>query len=623
MAKNLIFIILDSVTQGQLEGTERRNCTTSFLHELRNNALWSDRMFSQGPYTEAALTSILCGNDLLDGGGYMKRNKYKRNVLEVFKSAGYETFVNHFAPQVYPSAMFVGAEPMYHQSYYVFREFWNYRLSYYSPLFLKGELTDTELSMLKDMLDENLEAWIGQLELVLSDNPMAVILRKNSTLTGAAEELDTIKQEYSSFTADPMSYLKELFTQKEEHTLLSFPKRTCDARVPANIQAEVRQRYTPLFRRMWRSNFKRNIKNLPYPLKRIVRALMSGKSEEAKALRKMYGEAICDADLMARIGENYTTFRASVSCRGYFEHYLEWLDSRADPSRPLMSYLHLDDAHTPETFFSWDSSDLSVIDGEMAAIRKYLDELPKAYRGALTSDLSLLYVDNCLRWLFNELDARGIFEDTDVIFMGDHGFSFYYDPLRDDYWQHFHRELMNPPFMLWHKGGSEDYRHGYYMSKDISPTLLDDCGLPIPEWMSGRSLLSFAGRDYALHEYMGSGCPDMNRRPVRMGIHTDNYYVLYEAHVTGPFENGVVTEVYDLEKDPLELHNIADTTDSSLIARELAILKERFESLYRNFTAAPNAFNDPDPYGDRLRRAAGADLAASRHERSADDTNRL
>lgn len=39
--------------------------------------------------------------------------------------------------------------------------------------------------------------------------------------------------------------------------------------------------------------------------------------------------------------------------------------------------------------------------------------------------------------------------------------------------------------------------------------------------MTGRSMLRFSGRDYALHEYMGPGCPDMNRRPVRMGVRTE------------------------------------------------------------------------------------------------------
>ena len=61
MAKNLIFLVIDSVDQQRLEGSRRRHSPAPFLHELRKNAIWTSYMFSQGPYTEAALTSLLCG----------------------------------------------------------------------------------------------------------------------------------------------------------------------------------------------------------------------------------------------------------------------------------------------------------------------------------------------------------------------------------------------------------------------------------------------------------------------------------------------------------------------------------------------------------------------------------
>ena len=247
MAKNLIFLVIDSVDQQRLEEGCRRHGPAPFFQTLKENALWSNGMFSQGPYTEAALTSLLCGNDLLDGGGYLQRIKYKRNVLEEFRSHGYETFVNHFAPQVYPSAMFRGASPMFHQSYYVFREFWDYRFYYYAPLFLEGRLSSQELSLIKDMLAENLEAWIEQLTLVLSGDVSTEILSRSSSLRGAKQELCAVKEEYSRFLAAPEDYLRELFTQKERHFLFSFPKRTCDRRVPKSVQQEVRRRYLPTF----------------------------------------------------------------------------------------------------------------------------------------------------------------------------------------------------------------------------------------------------------------------------------------------------------------------------------------------------------------------------------------
>ena len=276
MAKNLIFLVIDSVDQQRLEEGCRRHGPAPFFQTLKENALWSNGMFSQGPYTEAALTSLLCGNDLLDGGGYLQRIKYKRNVLEEFRSHGYETFVNHFAPQVYPSAMFRGASPMFHQSYYVFREFWDYRFYYYAPLFLEGRLSSQELSLIKDMLAEYLEAWFEQLTLVLSGDVSTEILSRSSSLRGAKQELCAVKEEYSRFLAAPEDYLRELFTQKERHFLFSFPKRTCDRRVPKSVQQEVRRRYLPTFLRIERLGREHNLRNLRYPVRLSAKALLRG-----------------------------------------------------------------------------------------------------------------------------------------------------------------------------------------------------------------------------------------------------------------------------------------------------------------------------------------------------------
>ena len=142
MAKNLIFLVIDSVDQQRMEGSRRRPCPAPFFQELKQNALWSDGMFSQGPYTEAALTSLLCGNDLLDGGGYLQRIKYKRNVLEEFHSHGYETFVNHFAPQVIPAPCSGAQTPCFIKATMSFGIL-GLSVLLLCPAFLRGQAVDT------------------------------------------------------------------------------------------------------------------------------------------------------------------------------------------------------------------------------------------------------------------------------------------------------------------------------------------------------------------------------------------------------------------------------------------------------------------------------------------------
>ena len=55
---------------------------------------------------------------------------------------------------------------------------------------------------------------------------------------------------------------------------------------------------------------------------------------------------------------------------------------------------------------------------------------------------------------------------------------------------------------------------------------------------------------------MGPGCPDMNRRPVRMGVRTENYLVTVKARLQQPFFRRELCEIYHLKTDPLELYNL-------------------------------------------------------------------
>ena len=51
-------------------------------------------MYSEAPYTEAALMSLLGSVDTMDNGGYMERFKNTKSVFEVFKEHKYSTFFN-------------------------------------------------------------------------------------------------------------------------------------------------------------------------------------------------------------------------------------------------------------------------------------------------------------------------------------------------------------------------------------------------------------------------------------------------------------------------------------------------------------------------------------------------
>ena len=112
----------------------------------------------------------------------------------------------------------------------------------------------------------------------------------------------------------------------------------------------------------------------------------------------------------------------------------------------------MDDAHYPESFFSTNYIDLNLLDKEFNHIKEYIKNLPSKFRGSLTSDLSLLYVDSCIEYLFKELNDRKLLDNTAIVITADHGFSYDYNPIRENYVNNVHVENYNTPFIIYDKG---------------------------------------------------------------------------------------------------------------------------------------------------------------------------
>ena len=91
-------------------------------------------------------------------------------------------------------------------------------------------------------------------------------------------------------------------------------------------------------------------------------------------------------------------------------------------------------------------------------------------------------------------------------------------------------------------------------------------------------------KDYVMTEYMGPGCPDMTTRRMWLSIRDKNYIVAYKVGTYEEFEEGEVSEVYDLKNDPDGLFNISFKTSRESIAYLLKPLKDRYVEIRRDST---------------------------------------
>lgn len=182
---------------------------------------------------------------------------------------------------------------------------------------------------------------------------------------------------------------------------------------------------------------------------------------------------------------------------------LEWLDKRPE-KLPFFLYVHAIDPHVP---YKPTAEFLSVYDplpyqgvvdfsGDSALLEKIkigdirLNARDKVRLEALY-DSEISYHDVHFRSIIQALDKRGLADDTMIVLVADHG---------EEFWDHgsvghghsVYEELLHIPMMVRVPGVTNapvkiDSAVGLV---DVMPTVLEAIGEPIPEGLSGRSLLA-------------------------------------------------------------------------------------------------------------------------------------
>jgi len=555
MKKNVLLIVVDSVTNDIVFNKDNSKDIAPFMNELREKSISGDKMFSEAPYTEAALMSLLGSVDTMDNGGYMEKMKYINNFLEDFQNNGYKTFFCNYYPSIYPSFMVKGYDERRYIDSFHFSHLWQYRFKYFSSLYLDKKTTKDENEMLYDMLDDNFKAWIEYLEKVKNNDIETILLNDCIDLTDIDKTIKKVKDEYDKFKQNKEEYLAKLFIEKENHILFKIDEHKMKDKIGDDeIRNKIISTYRPIFKRIKKLNFKKNIFNNRLPVRKVIDNIINRDFTTVKGLLAGYKNSIIDKDIYERINKEFDLFKDQRSFHTVSLEFMNWVKNNKDNA--WMGYIHIDDAHYNENFFTYDTKDLNLVDKEFKEINKYIDNLPKKYKGSIAYDLSLHYCDNIIKNIYIFLEKEKLIDNTNIIITADHGYSYYFSPVRERYVISNYRENYNVPFIVYGKNIKNKMINGYCSTKDIGTTLLALANIKGNKQYKGNNLLKYDGTDYALLEYMGGGCPDIYRRPINLGVRTDNYSVVIDAYVTKDFKDIEIKEVYDLNKDVYEHNNL-------------------------------------------------------------------
>lgn len=400
----------------------------------------------------------------------------------------------------------------------------------------------------------------------------------------------------------------------------------------------------PESRRAWDQGA---ISHLPLPYYGLESALYVGghgswvwgdyvnwmRAEHPDLLPAIYGQEVLE-DWTPLCGEH--AYKSALPAELHYNRWIadrtnEFLAQRAQDGRPFFCWTSFPDPHhpyvAPRPYCDWyDPAEMPLptrrpgeLDDLPPFYRIVHDEGPTRWQGLAgrfeatrRTDDELRHIwamtyamvscaDAALGLVLDQLEALGLAENTLVCFLADHG-----DMLGDHYIVnkgpfHFDSLLRMPMIWSWPGHIAEGTRaDGLATQTDLAPTLLDLCGLPIPEgpcpaqpvapyqrapW-PGHSLLPILRgevqrvRDWVIVEndedYLGSA--------VRSFI-TDEYKLtVYSGHPDWG-------ELFDRRNDPGELHNLWDDpamqeTRSRLMQEFLYAYLEEESALPRRITHA-------------------------------------
>ena len=593
MKKNVILFVIDSFNYSRIRDESNKTKLTPFLERMEKEGISCSNMYSEAPYTEAALMGLKCGQHTLDNGGYLERfNNAPELIYESFNKAGYDVYNSSFQPQCFPSSLRRGITDLYYDFAFEINALWGYRLYYYAELLKKDSLKQYDWDYLIRCLDDNLNEWNSFFQDIENKKASIELVWKNSKNYDIATAHKLLNEELKNYNYDKIGYITNLLTIGKAHSLFKIPDCVQNYKVKEQSTKDfVKKRFRPIFKRIQKLHISRNLFNNKRNWKTIGYLLITFiKSPNHINFKNILNggyilvNSVIDLDLWQRIKENYDTFKNAPSAITHINHFINWL-KKHDNVKPYFACLHVDDIHNPEMFFSYDSDDINLIERQAQKIESYINALPTNYKGSITHDLSLIYIDDILERFYNMLKKENQLSNTIIAITADHGFSFSGYPIRDSMVCNFYLENYNIPFVLFGDSIKKMRITSLCSSLDIPVTLLKLCDIEVPENFKGHSLLEDIKQDHLIIEYMGGGCPDVTRRKINFASYDKDYFIATEIPLKDNLSLENLTEIYDLKADPEQRQNLVKnkTYNEHKVMYHLNILQARIEILRKHY----------------------------------------
>jgi arylsulfatase A-like enzyme len=585
---NVISLFIDSVMWESVGTTRAKVSPTPFLDSLKKEAVTASKLYSHGPYTDAAKTSLFTGRNCLDDFGYLFReNSSPITDFKLFHDQGYETYCVTYPFWLYGKNMRKHIDHRVYTASFMYASEWGGAFKYYSELSKQRELTDDEMLLLKSRLQLFLDSFLWYLEDLKGSKEANLLLHEINKDFDFDVAIKTLKEEYKKFDADSVSFIKDFIEKGQNHILATLDTTHIFSLIDENFLHELVAENKDFFNKVIRNNVKANLwRNLP-SLKRLyfgLRRYLKTKNKDHLTFLTNYVLSLTPFQVMLKRWDK-PMWRNDNTIHTILEGGLSLIKKRGtDNNKPFYMYLNTDDPHNNISMFAYDIQDKVEVNDEIRVLKDYVNALGINFKGNLLYFLSLRYVDYEIEKFCKQLKELNLWDNTTLLVLSDHGSSYTFYPLHNARVNCFDDECYHIPVLLRHPGFKGVEIDTYQNSKDILPTVCDLVGIEKPEEFAGYSMLDPERpvKDYVMTEYMGPGCPDMTARRMWLSVRDEKYIVAYKVGIYEPFEDGELAEVFDLRKDPDGLYNINYKTNREDIAYLLNPLKERYEEIKKD-----------------------------------------
>ena len=598
MKQNVIAIFVDSVTWECVGKTRASVSPTPFLDSLMSESVTATKLYSHGPYTDAAKTSLLTGRNCLDDFGYyFRQNSSPITDLKLFHDAGYETYCFHYPFWIYGNHMRKYIDHMIYTAGFIFGSEWGGMFGHYYEISKTRSLTVIEYKLLSSRLQLFFEAYMKYVDDILN-NPESSILHTDKFVREEYFNAEKIlADEYHKFSLDPVSYIDDLNKLGKEHPIAMLKLWKVDDLISRDFHEDIYLKNKRFFKKASRNNFFANCISAFPSVKRLwwgISRYLKTKNKENLYFLINYRFLLHPFEEMRNIWGK-PNWQVSNSIHTILNGGLEILKKRDKTNdAPFYMYLNTDDPHKNIAMFAYDTRNTQAVNDEINILREYTEKVGTNFKGSLLYTLSIRYVDYEIEQFCTKLKQMGLWENTTLLFLSDHGSSFTYHPLHNARVNCFDDECYHIPVLLRSPGFKGVSVDAYQNSKDILPTVCDLVGINKHSDFSGNSMLDNNRpiHNYVMTEYMGPGCPDMTSKRMWLSIRDKNYIVAYKVGIFESFEDGELTEVYNLTNDKKAYYNISHSINRSKINYLLEPLKERFNKIKEDTETFLNNMNN-------------------------------